>query len=55
MLIKNITKLSYRCLPNIKKFINAHNQKVLGTIDTQITFCNCKKSVLSPFNGGYAY
>ena len=44
---RNTVKLSYRCMPNIKNYIDRHNTKVMKTMDNNnisTERCNCQVS-----------
>ena len=36
-------KVSYSCMPNIKKIIQSHNSKVLNQKEPEAETCNCRK------------
>ena len=39
---KNIVKLNYSCMPNIRSKINGHNKKILASKPTELQkLCNC--------------
>ena len=41
---RNIIKVCYRCMPNIKSAINSHNRKILHpSVNSQSRTCNCIK------------
>ena len=49
---RNNLKVSYRCLPSIKKTISSHNKNTLSnTPDYTNQLCNCSQSTLCPLNG----
>ena len=43
--------MSYSCLPNMKNFINLHNQKILKTKNLSTKDCNCRNTTKCTFNG----
>ena len=49
---RNSLKLSYSCMPNIKRIIHAHNWKILNsTKEKQEQKCNCRKKKECPVQG----
>ena len=49
---RNNLKVSYSCLPSIKKIITSHNKNILSnTPDYTNQLCNCRQSTLCPLNG----
>ena len=49
---RNSLKLSYSCMPNIKRIIHAHNWKILNsTKEKQEPKCNCRKKKECPVQG----
>ena len=47
---KNL-KVSYSCMPNIKKIIQGHNLKLLNRKDSPPKTCNCKRKEECPMEG----
>ena len=45
---KNILKLSYSCMPNLKDKIDGHNNKILEITPPPKTLCNCLKKENCP-------
>ena len=51
---RNKLKVSFSCLPIIKKIITSHNKSILSnTPDYTNQLCNCRQSTLCPLNGKY--
>ena len=51
---KNTVKLSYRCMPNMKKVLSSHNKKVAGTfgvVPANQPNCNCQQKDKCPLPG----
>ena len=50
---KNKLKISYKCLPNLKSKISAHNKHILSKREdiTNLGGCNCQKRLECPLNG----
>ena len=44
-------KVSYSCMPNIKKIIQSHNSKVLNQKEPEAKTCNCRKKEKCPMKG----
>ena len=50
---RNTIKLSYKCCPNLKKIISAHNSGILNKMQPKEDerTCNCNKNDTFPLNG----
>ena len=49
---RNNLKVSYSCMPNVKKIVNGHNKKVLAEDNTaERNKCNCPRNSTCPLNG----
>ena len=49
---RNTVKVSYRCMPNMKRIISKHNRKVLKPQEDQVGYtCNCRNPVECPLPG----
>ena len=46
-----VGKISYKCIPNIKSVINAHNKKILNLPTKPLKrFCKCTDKARCPLN-----
>ena len=50
---RNTLKISYRCTPNLAKFISSHNAKILRQTENPVVdrACNCRQRASCPLDG----
>ena len=48
---RNNVKVSYSCMPNMKKILNSHNKKILSNKTSNIKTCNCRQKDSCPLDG----
>ena len=50
---RNTLKISYRCTPNLAKFISSHNAKILRQTENPVVdrACNCRQRANCPLDG----
>ena len=48
---RNTVKVSYRCMPNIKRIISQHNNKITKPQQAQEYTCNCRNKAECPLPG----
>ena len=48
---RNLLKVSYSCLPNMRRIVTSHNKKITSPKDKVLDPCNCRNKNNCPFSG----